>query len=323
MVNLELFSKIFKRNPLPMIITNVENDKINTVNNSFLEKTGYREDELIGFDVKKLKIFIDYSKLDEIQNSLKNKNKISNEELFIKSKDGKLLDGRFSVEKMSIDGVDFYLTVMTDITEKIELKKNLEIQSKKFENIIQAANLGTWEWDIQADKIIINEELTKMLGYSLEELGELDFKSWSKLVHPKDMEKSRKTLQDHLAGKTDCIDRENRIRHKSGEWIWFRGRGKIVERDKTGKPLKMFGIHTNIDRRKKIEKELQENKKRFLLALDKTRAGLWDINLVKDEAYFSPMWKEILGYEEDEISNSLQSWIDLWHPDEKEINEKL
>lgn len=59
------------------------------------------------------------------------------------------------------------------------------------------------------------------------------------------------------------------------------------------------------------------NEERFRLALHGANDGLWDWDLETDEVYYSPRWKSMLGYEEDELPNDFDTWANLVHPDEK------
>ncbi|MFP5440022.1 MAG: PAS domain-containing protein [Gammaproteobacteria bacterium] len=56
----------------------------------------------------------------------------------------------------------------------------------------------------------------------------------------------------------------------------------------------------------------------WLFALEGNRDGVWDWNAVTGEVYFSRRWKEMLGYEENEISNRLSEWDERVHPDDRE-----
>ncbi|MCU7916707.1 MAG: diguanylate cyclase [Candidatus Thiodiazotropha sp. (ex Gloverina cf. vestifex)] len=64
------------------------------------------------------------------------------------------------------------------------------------------------------------------------------------------------------------------------------------------------------------ERSLSEE--RFSLALKGANDGLWDWNLETNEVYYSPRWKSMLGYEEDELENHLDTWVGLVHPEDKD-----
>ncbi|MEM7726437.1 MAG: PAS domain-containing protein [Cyanobacteria bacterium P01_A01_bin.45] len=61
-------------------------------------------------------------------------------------------------------------------------------------------------------------------------------------------------------------------------------------------------------------KALQESKERFSLALKGTNDGIWDWNIQTNEVFFSHRWKQMLGYDQTEISNYIDEWIDRIHP---------
>lgn len=67
---------------------------------------------------------------------------------------------------------------------------------------------------------------------------------------------------------------------------------------------------------KRAEEDLRESERRFDLAIAGTGAGLWDWDMVQDTVYYSPQWKAMLGYEQEEIENAFSGWKKLWHPDD-------
>ena len=106
----------------------------------------------------------------------------------------------------------------------------------------------------------------------------------------------------------------------------------IENRDSDGIPLKLLDTNgpkeiSNLSKTmnemiksiKRSTLELNELKERLQLAWDGVNDGIWDWYIKKDEAYFSKNWKEIIGYEDNEIENSPKSFFDLLHEDDKQL----
>jgi diguanylate cyclase (GGDEF)-like protein/PAS domain S-box-containing protein len=66
--------------------------------------------------------------------------------------------------------------------------------------------------------------------------------------------------------------------------------------------------------RRRSEDQLRESQERYELAVQGAKDGIWDWNLETDEVFFSPRWKEMLGYEEAEIGNRPEDWFNKVHP---------
>jgi len=68
----------------------------------------------------------------------------------------------------------------------------------------------------------------------------------------------------------------------------------------------------------KSHKLNQELKERMELALIGSNDGVWDWNIIDNSVYFSPRWKEILGYSDNELSNEVPTWAERIHPNDAE-----
>ncbi|MCG8487598.1 MAG: EAL domain-containing protein [Chromatiales bacterium] len=111
------------------------------------------------------------------------------------------------------------------------------------------------------------------------------------------------------------------------EWITFANDGhtELLETTKTPlydhqkKLIGILGIGHDITKRRAAEERLRENEERLSLAMRGANDGLWDWNLVNKEIYFSPRWKEMLGYQNEELPNHLDTWKRLIHPEDKDF----
>jgi diguanylate cyclase (GGDEF)-like protein/PAS domain S-box-containing protein len=65
------------------------------------------------------------------------------------------------------------------------------------------------------------------------------------------------------------------------------------------------------------QRALCKSEERYALAAKGSNDGLWDWDLVQSEVYYSPRWKEMLGYGEDEISSQPSEWFSRIHPDDQ------
>lgn len=83
-----------------------------------------------------------------------------------------------------------------------------------------------------------------------------------------------------------------------------------------GKTGGIIVIATDVTELHESERKLAESEERFNLAMEGSRDGLWDWNLEKGEVYYSPAWKNMLGYEDHELPNAFATWETLTDPDD-------
>jgi PAS domain S-box-containing protein len=79
-------------------------------------------------------------------------------------------------------------------------------------------------------------------------------------------------------------------------------------------------IYNDVTEQKNAEIALQESEERFTLAMKFANDGLFDWNLKTNEIYYSPVWKSLLGYDDDEIKNEFSEWERLTKPDHVEAS---
>jgi PAS domain S-box-containing protein len=162
----------------------------------------------------------------------------------------------YSMPVMEDDGSIFWHGVATNITERKQAVYQLRESQIRMELALKGANLGTWDWYISTDCIIVNERWADMVGYTLAELEPMSYQTWTNLYHPDDFQQLITLAERHFAGENDFYECEVRMRHKNGAWIWVIDHGKVVEWDASGNPIYVTGTHLDITQGKHAEQAL-------------------------------------------------------------------
>lgn len=193
--------------------------------------------------------------------------------------------------------------IVSNAYERKFSHQNLIASEINFRNFFETIEYMFLVSDLEGRIIHCNKAMITKLGYSLEELQSMSILD---LHTQDDREEASKVLNDIIKGEVDNCS----LKVKSKTDYLYTVETRV-----------WFGKWNNCDCIYSIsvsDEVLKESEKSFFLALDKTEAGFWDFNIVKNEVFLSPMWKKILGYEEDEIENSFEAWQELWHPDDRD-----
>lgn len=89
-------------------------------------------------------------------------------------------------------------------------------------------------------------------------------------------------------------------------------------RDKDGNLVQLGAVVTDITQRKQAEEALRQSDERYELAVRGAGVGIWDYDICTGKVYYSPRWKTLFGYDENEIGDRVDDWANLLHPDERD-----
>ncbi|MEN6438810.1 MAG: response regulator [Syntrophobacter sp.] len=132
---------------------------------------------------------------------------------------------------------------------------------------LEATSKGVWDWNIRTGEMHFSIQWLVLLGYSPHEAPQ-SLELWMSLVHPDDLLRAREALDAHLKGEVGVYECENRLRMKSGEYRHNLSRGKVVEWDDEGRPLRMVGTDSDITRRKLTEEMGKQRTRELYTLLD-------------------------------------------------------
>ncbi|MEC5387267.1 ATP-binding protein [Uliginosibacterium sp. H3] len=127
---------------------------------------------------------------------------------------------------------------------------------------IEGAGDGLWDWDIPTRTTFYSPRWKAMQGFDEADIGDTEEERTLR-IHPDDIAGARAALEVHLSGHAPIYICEFRLRARNGEYMWILDRGKVVERDAEGLPLRMLGIFTDISQQKSAEEELRHHRDRL------------------------------------------------------------
>ena len=241
----------------PVMIHSLDRDGLFCdVNDKWLAVTGYTREEILGRPILSLlpplwgeeaqKVYIP---------RLWNDGAVHDAPCQFYCKDGSIIDVVMNCVLITDSrGCQTSLSVVRDVTKQRRVEADLRKSEERLELTVKSAELGLWDWDIQSGVVHFNKRWTQMIGYELDEI-EHHLRAWERLVHPDDRDRVTQEMKKHLEGKTSFYETEHRLLSKSGEWIWVLDKGKVVEWDKEGRPLRATGTQLDITDRKQAEDE--------------------------------------------------------------------
>jgi len=140
---------------------------------------------------------------------------------------------------------------------RIEVAQRQQTETR-LELALAATDLAMWDWDARRGETIFDARGAEILGYAPDEMRQ-STAFWAALTHPDDLGASIRAWNAHVGdGTAPHYEVEQRLRTKSGEYVWVLTRGRAVERDAHGTALRMIGTTRDIT----AQKELAEQARR-------------------------------------------------------------
>ncbi|MFL0810717.1 MAG: PAS domain-containing protein [Agarilytica sp.] len=181
---------------------------------------------------------------------------------------------RLEADRREDGWVNHLSGLVFDVSALKDTEAALLISEARLKRIIAAANDGIWEWSAelggkrmkltddgqldwsnQEDSFTFGARCWEMIGYSEHSAeAKAGLRTWRRLMHPDDGERFDKTILAHVF-KQKPLDVEYRIKAKSGEWRWLRGRGQMSY-DAEGRPNILSGTNMDITELKHAEERV-------------------------------------------------------------------
>ncbi len=250
----EQYRELYQNNPL-MLFTLSLDGTILAMNQSAVAQLEYPQDELIGKSVLSV---VHYEDQAEVWESLRKFSSRPVQDVpweFRKvTQSGKVVWVSETSRMISTAGGQAILIVCDDITKRKQAEEALQTSEARYRLSARATNDVIWEWDILANDRVWSGNLQILFGYTKAE-SQKDSLWWDNHIHPSDSQRVLEKLNNALLNEETIWEDEYRFLRNDGSAAYVIDRG-YIERDSSGKPIRMIGAMSDITERKRREDEL-------------------------------------------------------------------
>ncbi|BAY82084.1 two-component sensor histidine kinase [Calothrix parasitica NIES-267] len=174
-------------------------------------------------------------------------------------RDNSIFDVEVFLRKVTLNSQDIILANVRDITERKKVEAEIQAKQHFIQRITDSSPSTIYIYDLEKQQnIYTNHEITKILGYSSQQVQDMGSNMMVNIVHPEDLPKivsHHRKISD--ANDKEFYDLEYRIRNADGEYTWLYSRDTVFNRNLHGKVTQTLGVATDITERKLAEIELQ------------------------------------------------------------------
>ncbi|SHN13844.1 diguanylate cyclase domain-containing protein [Rhizobacter sp. OV335] len=143
-----------------------------------------------------------------------------------------------------------------DITERKQAEQQNARNEERLSLALEGSSLALFDWDLVSGDIFHSAQAAAMRGDPAIETTTPAVEQ-QRFVHPEDLPGLISRLKDALTGATELYSAEFRQRRNNGGWVWVRAQGRVVQRDASGRALRLAGTYADVNDRKIAESRLR------------------------------------------------------------------
>lgn len=209
-------------------------------------------------------------------------------------------------------------TVAKDIGHflaRLSALEALHHSEKERQGLMEAAELALIEWNIKENTVTYSPSWLRLLGWDEQELDN-EYRSFISLIHPQDIKRFNKNMDDHLSGRKERFECECRFKASNGLYKWMLYRAKVTQWDKDHHPLRLTGTQMDIADIKRAQEVVKTSEERMNLALKGGDLGLWDWNITSGYSFFSDRVYLMADLDPNAGPLTMAQWMTFIHPDD-------
>jgi PAS domain S-box-containing protein len=215
-----------------------------------------------------------------------------------------------TVSPLAMPG-DGMVVTHADITRRKLAEITQHDNELRMQLALEATGDGLWDWNVCTGQAYLSPGYYALTGYRPEDVTP-DFAFFQRLVHPDDLPGVLAIMEPYLRGETPVSEIEYRMVTASGAIRWIRGRGRVVERDAEGAPLRMVGHISDISEYKRIEQALKESEARYRAVVEGQTEVIGRFRADGTILFVNEVYCRLFGKTAEELTG--RKWQPVVHP---------
>jgi PAS domain S-box-containing protein len=287
----ERFLAVFRFNPLSISITEPADGTIIDANESFLNMFGYTRPEVLRQTTLDLNMWQNPHDREENIKKLRRHGEVTNAEIKFRKKTGEIINALASYRLIELNGKQYMLNMLNDITDRKQTEQALNDNEKRFNALLENGldNISL----LSADGALIWESpaTIRTLDYKPDEFVGLNI---FELLHPDDRERILKQFAD-LVQKPGSRERDTfRLRRSDGSWRCV----EAVVTNLLNEPSvnAMVVNYHDITERKQAEEKVRDGEEQLRSIFENATVGIFQSTPEGRFLKVNPALAKIYGY---------------------------
>ncbi len=321
--NEKRFQNLVREANVGIIVLSGEEMRVDVVNEAYGRLIELKPDDLLGKP-----LFEVIPDAEQVFRPLLNKVRLTGESLYLYDQpysvvtNGKKVEGYLNIVYQAFketDGtISGVIALCHDITETINSRKKIEESELKLKQSISdlklatdSANVGTWSFNIQTQKLEWSALHKRMWGYD-EHRNDLNYEDWHYVILPEDKEQALKSVEDARINHS-FYEVDYRIKKaNNGSICWMKSIGQFYYNE-IGDAITLNGITTDITAQKEGEEKIKQSENQFRTFADSIQNLAWIANGDGWIYWYNQRWYDYTGATLEEMQG--WGWGKVHHPD--------
>jgi PAS domain S-box-containing protein len=259
------------------------------MNRASEELFGYTRDELSAGDMWRM-VHPDHRELirDRLAARFRGERVPERYELKIVTKSGEERWLDKGARLISFEGKPCILVNAFDVTDRKRTEEALRNREEHYRAAIEAGKVGTWEWDIDRNKVIFSDKIYEFIGI-VKSVPYVTYERWMEQVHQDDRPRVEAAIQSALESDAKYEAEFRVVQKGTNDVRWVVSTGRVL-RDDAGNPLRMLGSAVDVTERHRAEEALRNREEHFRLAIEAGKVGTWEWDIRQNRVFFSDNW---------------------------------